>query len=452
MKESLLSILRRLESQGVFERCFEIIFPDGEVFRSAGDEPIFRMHVKTDRALKESITRGEIGFGEAYMHEEIDLEGDVQEVSAVGFKVFGADLKPTLMERVKILMGMMSRRNTLEGSRKNIATHYDLGNDFYSLWLDKKHMQYTCAYFESERDTLEAAQEAKLDLVCRKLRLQPGDTLVEAGCGWGGLGLHAARKYGAKVRSYNISKEQVAFARAKAEKLGVGSDRLEYVLDDYRTIGANGEVYDKFVSVGMLEHVGVENYPNFFDIIRRVVKPNGMALVHSIGRYNPQKTSPWLEKYIFPGSLMPSLSEFVEPVEQKNSPLHVVDVENLRYHYALTLDHWSERFEKNVDDIRAEYGEAFVRMFRLYLRASAAGFRYGGIMLYQVLLSNGMDDGAPMTRHHFLNVNKPARKAPAARNGRTNGKASTRVKVNGKVNGAKSKNGAGRRKPAKAAR
>ncbi len=411
MKEVLASVLNRIE----IDRNFVFVFPDGDSFRKGEGKPDFTVRFRTWQAVKESMTRGSMGFGECYMREEIDIEGDVQEVSKLGFELVDNHLQPSLVEKFKFIIGYFSRRNTLTGSRKNISAHYDLGNDFYSLWLDREAMQYTCAYFETPHDTIEQAQLQKIDLVCRKLRIQPGETLVEAGCGWGGFGLRAAQKWGARVRSYNISKEQIAYARDKAKRLGIPTDRLEYVHDDYRTIGQDGRTYDKFASIGMLEHVGVENYAGLYDIIHKVTKPKGMALVHSIGRIAPRLTDPWLEKYIFPGSRMPSLSEIVTSIELDNErPLHVVDVENLRYHYALTLDWWSRRFEENVDKIRGQYGEGFVRMFRLYLRGAAAGFRYGGILLFQVLMCNGYDDAAPLTRQYMM---RGSVGAAAGRNG-----------------------------------
>lgn len=397
----MISVLRSIFERIEFPHAFAIGFPDGSWYRR-GEEPRFTIQIKTERALRELLRNPSLGFGESYMAEEIELEGDLQEIMHLGFIVKDGFVKTSFLEKLKFTIGYFSRRNTREGSRKNIAAHYDLGNDFYSLWLDREAMQYTCAYFESERDSLEKAQLAKIDLVCRKLRLAPGETVVEAGCGWGGFALHAARKYGVKIRSYNISKEQIAYARERAQKFGVGPDRIEYVLDDYRNIGADGKVYDKFVSIGMLEHVGVENYGRLYDLIARVVRPNGLALVHSIGKSAPTPTDVWLEKYIFPGSYMPSLGEMVGPAEKQGRELHVVDVENLRYHYALTLDHWAARLEQHADSIRAQYGEAFYRMFRMYLHASAAGFRWGGIMLYQTLLVNGFDNQAPLTRKHFF--------------------------------------------------
>ncbi|MBI3396309.1 MAG: class I SAM-dependent methyltransferase, partial [Spirochaetia bacterium] len=230
MKEVLISVFNRLEN----EQSYNIIFPDGDRYTHGSGAPQFVIHFKTWEAVKDAMTRGSMGFGESYMSEEIDIQGDVQDVSALGFRVLDEHLDVSLSEKLRFAVGYFSRRNTLHGSRKNIAAHYDLGNDFYGLWLDKE-MQYTCAYFETPNDTIEQAQIQKLDLVCRKLMLKPGETIVEAGCGWGGLGLFMARNYGARVRSYNISKEQIAYARDRASRLGIPHDRLEYVHDDYRT-------------------------------------------------------------------------------------------------------------------------------------------------------------------------------------------------------------------------
>ncbi len=203
------------------------------------------------------------------------------------------------------------------------------------------------------------------------------------------------------MRSYNISKEQIEYARERQKRLKIPDSQIEYIHDDYRAIGSAGEQFDRFVSVGMLEHVGLENYQGLYNIIRKVVKPGALALVHSIGRTAPAKPDAWLEKYIFPGAYIPSLSEMITPIEKRGSDLHVVDVENLRYHYALTLDAWAERFEKNARKIREQYGEAFVRMFRLYLRSAAAGFRFDQLTLFQVLMVNGRDNNGPLTRKHL---------------------------------------------------
>ena len=383
---------------------FRFIFPDGTDF-SNGPDPRVTVHFKTERALSESLVRGALGFGESYMAEEIDVLGDIQDMVRLSFHLEEeANMKPSFLEQVKILIGYLSRRNTMKGSRKNISSHYDLGNDFYKLWLDET-LQYTCAYFEDPGYSLEQAQVAKMDLICRKLKLHPGDHVLESGSGWGHFAVHAARKYGVKITSYTISTEQIKYCEELAASHGLTKDQVEFVLDDYRNIPKKGIKYDKFVSVGMFEHVGKENYPEYFNIVHDALKPNGLAMIHTIGNLAPHPTDPWLEKHIFPGGYVPSLQEFTKALEMVNRRLHIIDLENLRYHYALTLDHWSERLEKHADIIREKYDEAFLRKYRLYLRGAAAGFRYGGILLFQILLINGYDNNIWLTRNHFFNWN-----------------------------------------------
>jgi cyclopropane-fatty-acyl-phospholipid synthase len=255
-----------------------------------------------------------------------------------------------------------------------------------------------------------------MDLACRKLRLQPGEFVVEAGCGWGGLALHMARNYGVRVKSFNISKEQIAFARERAQRLGIGNDRVEYVQDDYRNIPNHVKSCDKFVSICMLEHVGRDSYTDFHRLVSRVLRKQGLAMLQFISRTNPSPISnPWLEKYVFPGYYNPSLGEVLKPIEREHRQLHLIDVENMRYHYALTLKHWLERFERNADRIRAQWGEEVVRTFRLYLNGGLADFAHGaGTLVYQVLLSHGFDNGAPLTRHHHTAPAEASRTAAPA--------------------------------------
>ncbi|MEQ8351632.1 MAG: cyclopropane-fatty-acyl-phospholipid synthase family protein [Leptospiraceae bacterium] len=428
MKRAFIDLLKRTE----FPLPYRIVFHDGEIYDHQGRDdldgptayhrsrritgPVFTMHFKVRGALEDVLRRGSMGFGESYMGGDIDIDGDIQELQHLGGHLGLGGLHPGPLEILKFYFRLIQTHPTRKRARKNIAHHYDLGNDFYSLWLDER-MQYTCAYFQQPSDSLEKAQKQKLDLVCRKLRIQPGDRVVEAGCGWGGLGFHMAKNYGAIVRSFNISTEQVEYARQKARREGIPESQLEYVLDDYRSIGDEKRKYDKFVSIGMLEHVGLRNYQLFYDMIYRVLGDGGMALVHSISRVWSQKTDPWLEKYIFPGGRIPSHAEMLGPVEKRDRPFFVADMENLRYHYALTLDHWSKRFEKNVPWIREQYGESFVRMFRMYLRGSAAAFRYGGLTLVQLLLHKGYINDAPLTRHHYLGLESPWSGEPLAKSG-----------------------------------
>ncbi len=391
---------------------YRFIFPDGSEYTSSQETPVVTVHFKTEAALSDTLVSGAIGFGESYMAQEIDVIGDIQDMVRLSFHLQDdAGMKPTLIEQVKIGIGYLLRRNTIKGSHRNISAHYDLGNDFYSLWLDPS-MQYTCAYFNTPKDTLEEAQTAKMDLICKKLRLAPGEHLVESGSGWGHLAVYAALNYGVKVSSYTISKEQMKYCEELRDRNGLSADQVEFVLEDYRNIPARKIKYDKFVAVGMFEHVGKDNYKKFFNIVHESLKPNGLAMIHTIGNIAPHPTDPWLEKHIFPGGYVPSLGEFTKALEVVNRRMYVADVENLRYHYALTLDHWSERLEKHADKIRSDYNEAFLRMFRLYLRGAAAGFRYGGIVLFQVLLVNGFDNNTWLTRHHFYDWNPLKLKKP----------------------------------------
>jgi len=347
------------------------------------------------RTLIKLLLNPSLNFGDLYSNGSLRIEGD--------FWTFLEDLQ-TATQRADAranpiwrLWRREPRRNpsTLGAARQNIHHHYDLGNDFYRLWLDQAAMQYTCAYYASPDMTLEQAQIAKLDHVCRKLRLKPGDAVVEAGCGWGGLARHMARRYGARVRAFNISREQVAFARERAAQEGL-SDRVEYVLDDYRNIQGK---YDVFVSVGMLEHVGPENYRHLSAVIKRSLKPEGRGLVHSVGSNSRTPMNQWLQRRIFPGSYVPTLREMMDIFEPHG--FSVLDVENLRLHYGLTLKAWLERFERHADEIRQRYDEDFVRAWRLYLAGCGASFNVGALQLFQVVFTHAENNALPWNRRHL---------------------------------------------------
>jgi cyclopropane-fatty-acyl-phospholipid synthase len=284
-------------------------------------------------------------------------------------------------------------RNTLTGSRQNIHHHYDIGNEFYSLWLGET-MAYTCAYFPTPVATLDQAQIAKMDHVARKVRLNRGERVVEAGCGWGTLALHMARRYGVKVRAFNISREQIEYARERAKAAGLANE-VEYVEDDYRNITGH---YDKFVSVGMLEHVGAENFDELGHVIRGCLKDSGLGLIHTIGRNRAKLMHRWIDRRIFPGAHPPSLKEMMDIFENCN--FSVLDVENLRLHYAKTLEWWLRRYEENVDAVREMFDETFVRAWRLYLVGSIAAFMAGKLQLFQVLYSRTGAKIVPWTRAH----------------------------------------------------
>lgn len=321
-------------------------------------------------------------FGELYTAGRLSVHGDLVTVlERIYAAMAAADRQVGPGRRfARRLVSKRANANTLEGSKRNIHSHYDLGNEFYELWLDRDYTQYTCAYYPTLDATLEQAQAAKLELVCRKLELSPGETVVEAGGGWGGLARYLVRHYGVKVRSYNISAAQVAYARERARREGFDEDVLEYVEDDYRNVTGS---YDVFVSVGMLEHVGADNYQVLGRTIDRCLKDDGRGLIHSIGQDVSRPLNEWIESYIFPGAYPPTLREMMDIFEPFG--FSVADVHNLRPHYAQTLRHWLERFEAHRERIEQMFDEEFVRAWRLYLSGSVAAFTAGQLQLFQVL-------------------------------------------------------------------
>jgi cyclopropane-fatty-acyl-phospholipid synthase len=371
----------------------EFVLWSGERIAPPGVTPVVSILIK-DRSTLYGLTRNpHVRFGDAYAEGRIEIQGDLIKLCETAYRasltVGGS--KSRLHKLVSWFQ--KPKTNSLAGSKENIHAHYDLGNEFYSLWLGKT-MAYTCAYYPTADATLDEAQESKMHHVCRKLRLRPGETVVEAGFGWGTLALHMAKHYGVKVRAFNISHEQVAFARENAKKHGITS--IEYIEDDYRNITGK---YDAFVSVGMLEHVGVENYPQLGQIARRSLGLNGRGLIHSIGRNRPQRLHPWIERRIFPGAYPPSLSEFTQIFEP--CELSILDVENIRLHYAKTCAHWLELFEVSADRVRAMFDEKFVRMWRLYLAGSAAAFTTGTLQLFQVVFAPRENNDIPLTREYM---------------------------------------------------
>jgi cyclopropane-fatty-acyl-phospholipid synthase len=359
-------------------------------------EAVVRIHDRS--ALYRLFYKPMLTFGELYSAGRISVSGDlVRALEVIYPGVPTGELQEGAFTRaVRRVLASRPRPNSLEHSRDNIHTHYDLGNDFYELWLDRDYTQYTCAYYPTPQATLEEAQRAKLELVCRKLALRPGETVLEAGSGWGGLARYFARHYGVKVRSFNISKEQVAYARERAAAEGFG-DAIEYVEDDYRN--ATGR-YDVFVSVGMLEHVGAANYRALGGVIDRCLKEDGRGLIHSIGQDYPKPLNEWIERYIFPGAYPPTLREMMDIFEPYG--FSIVDVENLRPHYAQTLRHWLERFDANERRVEALFDPAFVRAWRLYLSGSIAAFTAGQLQLFQVLFRRPACGALPATRAHLF--------------------------------------------------
>ena len=323
------------------------------------------------------ILRPNLYFGESYMASRLLVRGQLTRVLEALSRMY--PLSPKWHD---YLTARLSRHNSIRASRRNVHHHYDLGNDFYQSWLDDQ-LVYTCAYFDTPDATLEEAQRAKLDLVCRKLRLQPGETVIEAGCGWGALALHMARSYGVRVKAFNLSHEQMAFARARAVREGL-DHLVEFIEDDYRNV--TGQC-DAFVSVGMLEHVGYKDYDHLSDVLARVLRrSNGRGLLHFIGRDIARPLNAWIRRRIFPGAYVPTLAEVATRIISP-AQMSVLDVENLRLHYARTLAHWSQRFASIDQQVRLRYGEPFRRAWELYLAGSEAAFSTGHLQLFQVVFA-----------------------------------------------------------------
>jgi len=354
---------------------------------------IAHVHIKQRRTLLRICINPELYFGEAYSKGDLTLTGDLVKLLEHTYRGI-ASSKRNWLQKLIVTWQARPCNNSITGSKKHIHQHYDLGNDFYRLWLDDK-MLYTCAYYPTPESELSHAQTEKMHHVARKLQLKPGDNVVEAGCGWGSLALHMAKHYGVTVKAYNISHQQILHAREQAKLQGL-DDKVEFIEDDYRNIKGQ---HDVFVSVGMLEHVGVNNFRELGDVIARCLKPDGRGLIHSIGRNQPVRMNAWIERHIFPGAYPPTIREAMEIFEPNN--FSVIDVENIRLHYALTLLHWLEKYEQNTDQVEAMFDEQFVRAWRLYLAGSIASFSVGALQLFQIVFSPGRSNNISWTREHI---------------------------------------------------
>ena len=377
-------LLRRIQRSIISARLRFQLWDGFELRPPDGSEAIATVVIKNRRALLAWIADPELNFAEAYMFGAVEVRGDLVAMLEAVYRAW-----PVTTHHESWLR---KGANTLRAARENVHSHYDLGNDFYRLWLDRE-MLYTCAYFPTPEAALEEAQIAKMDLVCRKLRLRPGDRVFEAGCGWGALALHMARHYGVQVRAFNISPSQIAFARERAAREGL-TGRAEFIEDDYRNI--SGEC-DAFVSVGMLEHVGLPDFPTLGRVIDRTLVSDGRGLLHFIGRNQPSTLNPWIRRRIFPGAYPPTLREVSEHVLEPHD-FSVTDVENIRLHYAKTIDHWMHRFEAAAGTIAGMFDDTFVRAWRMYLAGSRAAFTTGSMQLFQVVFARGGSSAIPWIR------------------------------------------------------
>ncbi|MCK9382572.1 MAG: cyclopropane-fatty-acyl-phospholipid synthase family protein [Sulfuritalea sp.] len=385
---SRVLLTRMLASIG--NPALQFVLWNGEEIPQRGDGRLPRIVLNDFGAVLKLAGDPQLRFGEMFTAGRLEVKGDLAGLLELIYRALPRE-DGGVSGAWQLRDFFAEQRNSPSRAKQNIHHHYDFGNDFYKLWLDQR-MVYTCAYFPTQAMDLEAAQLAKMDLVCSKLRLKPGDRVIEAGCGWGALALHMAKHYGASVQAYNISAEQMAFARERARLVGLDG-RVEFIEDDYRNVSGK---FDAFVSVGMLEHVGPEYYEDLGRVIDRVLADHGRGLIHSIGRDYPCRLDSWTERHIFPEACPPSLSQMMAIFEPCG--FSVLDVENLRLHYAKTLEHWLDRFEVATGTVEEMFNPAVARTWRLYLAGSLAAFRSGNMQLFQVLFSRTGDNRIPWTR------------------------------------------------------
>jgi cyclopropane-fatty-acyl-phospholipid synthase len=380
------SILKNLFS----ETC-EIRYWDGES-EIYGEGPVkFKIIFQEPIPKAEIIKDPSLAFGEAFMNGTISIEGPMQEALASIYNNQGSFInKSSSYARISKILP-----NTPKRSKANVQHHYDLGNDFYRLWLDET-MTYSCGYFIPPEDSLFQAQKNKVEYILKKLSPTEGQTLLDIGCGWGELIITAAKKYKVKALGITLSAEQMykVKERIAREKL---ADLVEVELADYRELGKR--VFDRVVSVGMLEHVGKIHLQEYFATVKKLLQNKGLSLVHSITSIQEGSVNSWIEKYIFPGGYIPAFKEISGKIGDEDFSL--LDVESLRRHYGRTLEHWACNFEDALPEIRKTKDEIFIRMWRLYLNSCAAAFNCGHIDVHQFLFTKGINNSLPWTRDYM---------------------------------------------------
>jgi cyclopropane-fatty-acyl-phospholipid synthase len=397
MRAIMDPIVRRFVAIGTFR----VRWPDGKISIYQGDPgPDITVSVRDWATVRRVMLNPIMAVGEAYMDGGLQPVGcTIYEVLDLFLSNIAAEASSQPIIDLQLWLGRMTRRlaqyNPAWRARRHVAHHYDLDGRLYRLFLDADQ-QYSCAYFPTGRETLEEAQTAKKRHIARKLLLdRPGLEVLDIGSGWGGMALTLAREHGASVTGITLSAEQLEVSRARAKAEGL-EHLVRFEMLDYRSLD---RTYDRIVSVGMFEHVGVGHYDEFFRILRRSLAPDGVALLHTIGRsQGPASTNPWLAKYIFPGGYAPALSEVTPALER--SRLVATDIEIWRLHYAETLRHWRARFEANRIAIAALHDERFARMFEFYLAGSELAFRRKGQVVFQIQLAR-QQEAVPMSRDYL---------------------------------------------------
>ena len=375
------------------DRPFDLEYWDGEIIKYGEGEPEFKLIIKNFPSKKELLSDPSVALGEAYMKGDIDIEGDLQ-------KFFESIIrnKDSFMNKNTVFrLASKIKAPSLIKSKKDIAHHYDIGNDFYSLWLDKT-MSYSCGYFKNPTDTLYDAQMNKIHHILKKLNLKEGQHLLDIGCGWGYLIIEAAKLYKVKALGITLSEEQFKKAKERIKQEGL-EDLVDVQLMDYRNLEKSNLEFDRIVSVGMAEHVGHANLPLFFKNVDSVLKESGLFLLHNITNLVETEGNKWITTYIFPGGYLPTLREELSIAADIN--FRTLDVESLRLHYMKTLEEWCKNFMNHLDEERDMFDDEFLRMWHLYLATCAAAFYYWDIDIHQILFSKGINNTLPMTRKYL---------------------------------------------------
>ncbi|MEK7477618.1 MAG: cyclopropane-fatty-acyl-phospholipid synthase family protein [Candidatus Coatesbacteria bacterium] len=404
MKKLYHSIL-----SGVRGTPFAVRYPDGSTVAYGGEgTPKFTLVLRTEAAMRAIMVNVDLGFGEAYMYGALDIEGELLDflmmalTSNLESELRRVSGQPTMILRhlpsyLRVFWQALYQPHTYETDKRYISEPYDLGNDFYAKWLDKDVL-YSCGYFKTPDDSIDAAQEQKREHVCRKALLKPGETLLDIGCGWGGLLIWAAQHHGISGVGVTLSKEQAAFGNLRIKEAGLG-DKIHVEHCHWQDIEKWNKVFDKVVSVGCLEHVGKKWHDRFFGVVKKSLNPKGTFVLHTIGKQRPGISLAFGNKYIFPGVYTATLVEIATCLEKQG--MRVQDVENLRLHYSLTCRRWAADFEAHADEFRAQYGDPFVRMFRLYLVNGIAMMAHADNELFQVVATPGIDNVRPLTRDYL---------------------------------------------------
>lgn len=383
-KNIIHSILKKIHVGAI-----KITYWNGETIKYGTGTPYCHVTVTTAAAGRKLLKNMSLGFGEGYMDGTIKVKGALEGPMRLLAENMDSFKRLEATDKLNL-----RNRNTKRKQSKQIKHHYDIGNDFYKLWLDKS-MTYTCAYFKSPKDSLEKAQKQKLEHVLRKLQLQKGQKLLDIGCGWGALLIKAAQEYGVSGLGVTLSQEQHRHATTAAKRAGV-DHLVSFELANYLDLPKRDLQFDRIVSVGMFEAVGRKNLKDYYKVIDKLLVPGGISVLHTITQEREVRTNPWIDKYIFPGGYIPSVREVVSALPNYN--FRMIDYENLRMHYATTLDHWHKNFVKQKTAVLKMHDERFYRMWELYLVSSEASFRYWDNSLSQFVFTKGLNNKLPLTR------------------------------------------------------